>query len=65
MVKKDSENKQSCSCAQTATDLLKTVPPIKEGMLKEIKCKGCRKTFLTNFGTEYCYDCLKRMKAEA
>jgi uncharacterized OB-fold protein len=46
-------------------DALKAVQPIKEGMLKEVRCKGCGKTFLTNFETEYCYDCRKKLKAEA
>jgi uncharacterized OB-fold protein len=59
------EKKQPCPCTQEATDLLKVIQPIKEGMLKEVRCKGCGKTFLTNFETEYCYDCRKRMKVEA
>ncbi|MGB9854337.1 MAG: hypothetical protein ACPLRY_05990 [Candidatus Bathyarchaeales archaeon] len=62
MTTKDLENKQPCACTQTATDLLKTVSPIKEGMLQEVKCKGCGKTFLTNFDTEYCYDCRKKQQ---
>ncbi|MEM3566244.1 MAG: hypothetical protein QXK18_05170 [Candidatus Bathyarchaeia archaeon] len=56
------ERKQFCPCAQEAVESLKAVPPIKEGMLKEVRCKGCGKTFLTNFDTEYCYDCRKNMK---
>jgi len=56
------EKKQPCLCAQEAADLLKAVPPIKAGMLKEIKCRGCGKTFLTNFETEYCYDCRKKQR---
>jgi len=56
------EKKKPCSCAQEATDLLKAVQPIKEGMLKEVQCKGCSKTSLTNFKTEYCYDCRKNMQ---
>ncbi|MEM0057956.1 MAG: hypothetical protein QXG58_03775 [Candidatus Bathyarchaeia archaeon] len=54
--------KSPCPCAQEAVDALRTVQPIKEGMLKEVQCKGCGKTFLTNFDTEYCYDCRKSMK---
>jgi len=56
------EKKQPCQCAQEATDLLKVIQPIKEGMLKEVRCKDCGKTFLTNFETEYCYDCRKNTK---
>jgi hypothetical protein len=55
----DLEKKQPCPCVQEAKDLLKAISPIKGGMLKEVKCKGCGKTFLTNFETEYCYDCRK------
>jgi uncharacterized OB-fold protein len=65
MTTKDLESKQPCACTQAATDFLKMVSPIKEGMLKEVRCKGCGKTFLTNFETEYCYDCRKKLKAEA
>ncbi|MEM3549805.1 MAG: hypothetical protein QXN87_02895 [Candidatus Bathyarchaeia archaeon] len=60
MAAKDLENKQPCACIQAATDLLKSVSPIKEGMLKEVKCKSCGKTFLTNFETEHCYDCRRK-----
>ncbi|MEM2911560.1 MAG: hypothetical protein QW146_03545 [Candidatus Bathyarchaeia archaeon] len=62
MATKDLENKQLCACTQAATDLLKIVSPIKEGMLKEVKCKGCGKTFLTNFDTEYCYNCRRKQQ---
>jgi hypothetical protein len=61
---KDLEKKQSCLCTQETTDILKAISPIKEGMLKEVKCKGCGKTFLTNFETEYCFDCRKSRKGE-
>jgi uncharacterized OB-fold protein len=61
MVKdKKTETNSSCSCSQAAIDLLKSVSPIKERMLKEVKCKGCGKTFLTNFETEYCFDCRRK-----
>ncbi|MGQ9539434.1 MAG: hypothetical protein ACUVTE_07685, partial [Candidatus Bathycorpusculaceae bacterium] len=56
------KKKQPCPCAQEAIDVLKAVSPIKEGMLKEVKCKNCGKTFLTNFDTEYCFDCRQKMK---
>ncbi|MEM3726329.1 MAG: hypothetical protein QXK98_05645 [Candidatus Bathyarchaeia archaeon] len=62
MTEKELEKKQPCACAQAATDILKSVSPIKEGMLKEVKCKGCGKTFLTNFETEYCYDCRRKQQ---
>jgi len=48
---------KTCSCTQNAVDLLKGLSPFKEGMLREVKCKSCGKTFLTNFGTDYCFDC--------
>jgi hypothetical protein len=41
---KDLEKKHRCPCSQEATDLLKAISPIKEDMLKEVKCKGCGKT---------------------
>jgi hypothetical protein len=59
---KKTETNSSCSCSQAAIDLLKSVSPIKERMLKEVKCKGCGKTFLTNFETEYCFDCRRKRK---
>jgi hypothetical protein len=59
---KDLEKKQPCPCVQEAVNILKVVSPIKEGMLKEVKCRGCGKTFLTNFETEYCYDCRKKQR---
>ncbi|MEM2280782.1 MAG: hypothetical protein QXZ68_02165 [Candidatus Bathyarchaeia archaeon] len=59
---KDFGFKRQCPCAQEAVNTLKTIQPIKEGVLKEVRCKGCGKTFLTNFDTEYCYDCRKSMK---
>jgi uncharacterized OB-fold protein len=59
---KKTETNSSYSCSQAAIDLLESVSPIKEGMLKEVKCKGCGKTFLTNFDTEYCYNCRKNQK---
>jgi len=62
MNEKDLGNKQPCTCTQAATDLLRAVSPIKEGMLKEVKCKDCGKTFLTNFDTEYCYDCRRKQQ---
>ncbi|MEM2119010.1 MAG: hypothetical protein QW840_02685 [Candidatus Bathyarchaeia archaeon] len=46
-----------CSCTQGAVDLLKSVTPVKEGMLKEARCRGCGKAFLTNFSTDLCFDC--------
>ncbi|MCS7114238.1 MAG: hypothetical protein RMJ15_10280 [Nitrososphaerota archaeon] len=49
MAAKDLENKQQCACTRAATDLLRSVSPIKECMLEEVKCKNCGKTFLTNF----------------
>jgi hypothetical protein len=61
---KDLEKKKPCQCTQKAVDLLKALSPIKEGVLKEVKCKGCGKNFLTNFDTEYCYDCRKRLREE-
>lgn len=54
------EKKSSCACTQAAVDVLKSVSPIKEGMLKEVKCKECGKTFLANFETEYCFDCRRK-----
>ncbi|MGC8939284.1 MAG: hypothetical protein ACP5IM_01875 [Candidatus Bathyarchaeia archaeon] len=57
---KKTETNSPCSCTQAAADLLKSVSPIKEGMLKEVKCKGCGKIFLTNFETEYCFDCRRK-----
>ncbi|MGQ9743764.1 MAG: hypothetical protein ACUVQW_04005 [Candidatus Bathycorpusculaceae bacterium] len=40
------EKKNStCSCTQAAADLLKSVSPVKEGMLKEVKCKVVEKIF--------------------
>jgi hypothetical protein len=60
MNEKDLGNKQPCTCTQVVTDLLKAVSPIKEGTLKEVKCKGCGKTFLTNFDTKYCYECRRK-----
>ncbi|MEM3622852.1 MAG: hypothetical protein QXR76_03660 [Candidatus Bathyarchaeia archaeon] len=62
MKENEQKNKPPCSCMQTATDLLKSVSPIKEGMLKEVKCKGCGKTFLTNFETELCFDCRRKLQ---
>ncbi|MCS7123895.1 MAG: hypothetical protein NZ932_00540 [Candidatus Bathyarchaeota archaeon] len=35
--------KQPCPCAQEAVDTLKAIQPIKESMLKKVKCKGCGK----------------------
>ncbi|MEM3577338.1 MAG: hypothetical protein QXX51_02655 [Candidatus Bathyarchaeia archaeon] len=63
---KDKKAKTSspCACSQAAADILKTVSPIKDAMLKEVKCKGCGKTFLANFETEYCLDCRKSLKGE-
>ncbi|MBS7616399.1 hypothetical protein KEJ45_04300 [Candidatus Bathyarchaeota archaeon] len=58
----DLEKRQQCSCAQAAADLLKSVSPVKEGMLQEVKCKRCGKIFLTNFDTEYCYDCRRKQQ---
>ncbi|MEM3698166.1 MAG: hypothetical protein QXQ94_11875 [Candidatus Bathyarchaeia archaeon] len=58
----EQEKKPPCSCTQTTIDLLKSVSPIKEGMLKEVKCKSCGKTFLTNFETEYCFDCRRKLQ---
>jgi uncharacterized OB-fold protein len=55
---------QNCSCAQAAVDLLRGMSPVKEGMLREVKCKNCGKTFLTNFETEYCFDCGRKLKDE-
>ncbi|MEM3536831.1 MAG: hypothetical protein QXF44_03570 [Candidatus Bathyarchaeia archaeon] len=60
MKENEKESKPPCSCTQAAADLLKSVSPVKEGILKEVKCKGCGKVFLTNFETEYCYDCRRK-----
>lgn len=57
---KKAESK-ACSCMQAAVDLLKGVSPIKDEMLREVKCKSCGKTFLTNFDTDYCFDCRREI----
>ncbi|MBS7621257.1 hypothetical protein KEJ32_04005 [Candidatus Bathyarchaeota archaeon] len=62
MNEKETETNSPCPCTQATVDLLKSVSPIKEGMLKEVKCKECGKTFLTNFETEYCFDCRIKSK---
>ncbi|MEM2538017.1 MAG: permease [Candidatus Methanomethylicia archaeon] len=48
--------KRPYPCAQEAAESLKAVQPVKDNMFKEVRCKDCVKTFLTNFETEYCYD---------
>jgi uncharacterized OB-fold protein len=58
---KENEAKNPCSCSQAAIDLLRSTSPIKEGMLKEAKCKKCGKIFLTNFDTQYCFDCRRQL----
>jgi uncharacterized OB-fold protein len=59
--RKENETKNPCTCSQAAIDLLRVTSPIKEGMLRETKCKKCGKTFLTNFDTEYCFDCKRKL----
>jgi uncharacterized OB-fold protein len=60
MPKQEKETEEKpCSCTQAAVDLLKGVSPLKDGMLREVKCKSCGKTFLTNFDTDYCFDCTR------
>ncbi|NWG11290.1 hypothetical protein HXY33_06050 [Candidatus Bathyarchaeota archaeon] len=54
--KRENGSKPSCSCNQPTIEMLRAVTPIKDGMLKEVKCKKCGKSFLTNFDTEYCFD---------
>ena len=51
----------TCSCTQAAADMLKGVSPVKDGMLREVKCKSCGKIFLTNFDTDYCFDCRRKI----
>jgi len=57
----ENETKNPCPCSQAAIDLLRSTSPIKEGMLREAQCKKCGKAFLTNFATDYCFDCRKRL----
>jgi uncharacterized OB-fold protein len=57
----ENEAKNPCACSQTAIDLLRATSLIKEKMLRETKCKKCGKTFLTNFDTEYCFDCRRKL----
>jgi len=57
IAKKEVEAKSSCPCNQAAIDMLRATSPIKDGTLKEVKCKRCGKIFHANFDTEYCFDC--------
>lgn len=55
---------KTCSCTHAAVDLLRGMSLVKGGMLTEAKCKNCGKPFLTNFDTEYCFDCGRKIKGE-
>ena len=47
---KKNETDSPCACSQVARDILKAVSPIKDGMLKEVKCSDAAKLFASQYG---------------